>query len=219
MNATPKSSTLLALASTIALFIVVRPVEATPILSPVSATASNTIDGSIAHTIDESGLQTAFISGVTDFSTYIASNPVHDGPNASNAWAGAISAAPIDLDYNLGASYTVDALALWTSFSGFSINRFSVFTATDSGFVTAVNVGNFSALDTNPVTAQVFALAPSVGSFLRVEVLSDHGSAAVNLSELAVEAGPASVPEPMSLVLVGTGLLAVARRRLRARRG
>lgn len=206
-----------ALAATFALTIATS-VSATPILSPVSAAASSTGAGDIVHTIDHTGLQTNFVSGVTDFDTYIAGNPQHDGPGPANAWSALIANAPINLDYGLGGTFDIDRLALWTSFDGFSINRFTVFTATDAGFLTAVNVGSFSANDTNPVVPQVFALAPSVGSFLRVQVLSDQGSASVNLSELAVRAAPAAVPEPATLVLFGSGLVAAGVRRLRRRR-
>jgi PEP-CTERM motif len=191
--------------------------SAGPILSPITAAASSTFDGDILHTIDHTGLLTNFISGVTDFDTYIAGNPTHAGPNASNAWSAAVGNLPINLDYGLGASYSIGDLALWTSFGGFSINRFSVFTATNAGFVGATNVGSFDANDTSPVIAQVFALAPSVGSFLRIQILSNEGAGFVNLSEIGVEVTSSAVPEPTTLVLLGTGLAAVVRRRLRGR--
>jgi hypothetical protein len=177
------------------------------ILSPVTALASDTLDGNINHTIDQTGLSAAFVSGVTDFDAYIASNPTHDGPGAANAWAGNAGALPINLDYNLGATYDVDTLALWTSFSGFSINRFQVFTADNAGFVGATNVGGFDANDTlPPMVAQIFDLLNTNAQYLRVQILSNEGAGAVNLSELAVEVTP--VPEPLTLTLFGTGVLA-----------
>jgi PEP-CTERM motif-containing protein len=195
-----------------------QPASAGAILSPVTATASNTTGGDILHTIDQTGLSPTFISGVSDFDTYIAGGPTHVSPDGSNAWAGTVAALPIDLDFGLGGTYSIGDLALWTSYQGFSINRFTVFTANNAGFVGAVNVGSFDANDTlPPMAAQIFSLAPSVGSFLRLEILSDEGAPSVNLAEIGVEVSPAAVPEPASLLLLGTGLAAVARRRLRRR--
>lgn len=183
------------------------------ILSPTAATASATGGGSIARTIDQSGMQTTFVSGVTDFATFVAGNPIHDSPNGSNAWTASTVNLPINLDFALGGTYAIGDLALWTSFAGFSINRFMVFTADNAAFAGATNVGGFDADDTNPVTAQVFDLLPSTGSFLRVQILSNEGAGFVNLSEIGVEVGV--VPEPMSAALVGLVLagLAASRRR------
>ena len=177
------------------------------ILSPLTALASNTIDGNIDRTIDQTGLSAPFISGVTDFDAYIASNPTHDSPGPANAWSGNAGLLPINLDYDLGAAYAVDTLALWTSFQGFSINRFQVFTANNAAFVGATNVGNFDANDTPPpMPAQIFDLLNTNAQYLRVQILSNEGAGAVNLSELAVEVS--AVPEPLTLTLFGTGVLA-----------
>ena len=188
------------------------PAAAGTILSPVTATASSTVDGAIVHTIDQTGLSTPFISGVTDFDVYIAGNPTHASPGPTNAWSGNAGSLPINLDYDLGATYTVETLALWTSFQGFSINRFQVFTADNAGFVGAINVGSFDANDTiPPMVAQIFDLTDTTAQFLRLHILSNEGAGAVNLSELAVETN--SVPEPLLTTLLATGIVATLGRR------
>jgi hypothetical protein len=203
-------SALLAVVST-------APAWAGPILSPVAATARATLAGSINRTIDQSGLSAGFVSGVTDFDAYIAGNPTHAGPFDGNAWSASTASLPINLDFSLGGSYAVGDLALWTSFAGFSINRFIVFTSADASFATAFNAGSFDANDTlPPMAAQVFNLLPSTGAFLRIQIQSNEGAGAVNLSEIGVEVN--AVPEPAGLLLVGAGIAATAaRRRLRVR--
>src|SRR5690554_843628 len=42
--------------------------------------------GSIRVTYDQSGLNTRYESGVTDFDTYLASNPTHRYPYVGNEW-------------------------------------------------------------------------------------------------------------------------------------
>jgi hypothetical protein len=189
------------------------------ILAPVSATASaNTPGGGdILHTIDQSGLFTPYVSGVTDFDVYIASDPRHDYPAAENAWAAEAADIPIDLDYDLGATYSIDSLALWTSWGGYSTGEFEVFVASDASFAGAVSLGTYNANDTDPpLAAQVIDLPVTDGRFLRLRILSTtaQGAEYVNHSETAVEVVSATpVPEPFVLSLLGIGLAARALQR------
>ena len=186
------------------------------ILAPVSATASATDGGTATHTIDQSGLSLPYISGATDFDVYIAAGPTHDYPGEDNAWAAYVPPFPVNLDYDLGAAYTIETLALWTSFDGFSIDRFQVFTADNPGFVGALSVGVFDANDTNPpMPAQLFDLLDSNARYLRVHILTNEGGVAVNLGEMALEVS--AVPEPLLPALLGIGALVrrvVSRREL-----
>src|SRR5690349_11550712 len=66
------------------------PASAQSIVSPV-AVPVNTLgdfDGTadILQTIDHSGLSSNFISGVTNFNTYIGTNPTHTTSFSGNEW-------------------------------------------------------------------------------------------------------------------------------------
>jgi len=101
------------------------------IVSPVSATASSTTPGGygIGNTINQSGLSAGFISGVTDFDTYIAGNPTHT-VFANFEWFGAAGTNSGVVNYDLGASYSINAFALWNEESS-GIGLFDLLASTD----------------------------------------------------------------------------------------
>ena len=110
----------------------VKPAEAAVIISPVSATASSQINptGNIGNTIDQSGLSIGFTSGVTDFDTYIASDPIHNANVLADEWFSAIGTTTATVTYDLGSVFTLDRLALWNEdFTG--IGNFNILSSTD----------------------------------------------------------------------------------------
>ena len=169
---------------------------------------------SIDFTHDGSGL-TAFASGVTDFSTYIATNPTHAEFAISNAWASAEGVARGTIDYDLGGVYSIARLALWNQDDGLlqGVGSFDIFTATDSKFLTGINVGSFTATDTSRA-AQIFVLSISEGQYLRLQINSNNGSeCCTTIGELAFDVSTTNaVPEPSILAILALGLTILARR-------
>jgi len=91
------------------------------VLSP--ATVVGTDLGSFAaetaleHMIDQSGVQTPFVSGSTDFDTYFADPPKTWSTNGgTNNWQSEVSFnLPLIgyVDFDLGASYKINKIAIW----------------------------------------------------------------------------------------------------------
>ena len=91
---------------------------ASVILSP-TAVVGNTMGtgvngGSTANIINQTGLSSGFVSGVTDFSAYLATGPIHETNDEFNAWAGENGPVLGDLDFDLGSTFLLSSLALWS---------------------------------------------------------------------------------------------------------
>ena len=181
---------------------------ASVILSP-TAVVGNTMGtgengGSTTNIINQTGLSSGFVSGVTDFSAYLATNPIHDTNNEDNAWAGENGPVLGDLDFDLGGTFLLSSLALWSQSNFNGIDGFTVFSSLDDTFSSIINLGTFSASILNTITVQTFA-TPSTTQFIRLRVNSIHGGDNVNIGEIAFEVS--AVPIPATAWLFGSGLL------------
>jgi len=204
------------------------------ILSPIAATATSTNginDLDIGNTIDQSGLQVTFTSGVTKFDPYVASDPLHDSSSARNEWFGGQNfpgGRNDTLVFDLGQSYTVEKIAFWNEeFAG--IGSFDLRVSSDDATYTPA--GTFSPTNNPGATGSagiepqfwylpdVFTLSPTE---LRYLELSFRGPApgslgyfGSSLGEFAV--GVTAIPEPSSaavwLALASVSLACVRHRK------
>ena len=90
-------------------------VNADIILSPTSVlqnTAGEMVGYPIVRTIDQSGLQANFVSGVTDFDVYFG-NPLHRMEADIGEWWAPVGPSTGTIDYDLGADYDLTRIALW----------------------------------------------------------------------------------------------------------
>lgn len=216
------------LAPALATCLVASPAAASVILSPV-AVLSNTAGryepmADIDSTIDQSGLSSGFVSGVTDFSSYLATGPTHEWIYTDGSeWFSSTGLTSGTIVYDLGAVYTVTQLALWNEeFSG--ISRMQVETSTDAAFGSASDVGTFAPTDT-PFDAQygaeVFGLTPSVARYVRLTLAGPqqpNRGTFLSMGEIAFDVTSSDVPEPFTASLLLVGMSVAAARRLRSRR-
>lgn len=185
------------------------------IISPVAVILNTmgTAGGSVARMIDQSGLAPGFSGGVTDFNSYIASNPVHAAQNGGNAWGSAAGNVSGVLDFDLGSSQTIQQMALWTAGSTATVDGFTVFVSNDSGFGTALTVGSFNAPISSNV--QTFSIG-AVGQYVRLQIDSFHGAGNnINIGEVAFDVGESvsEVSEPAMSLVFAAGVIGFMRLR------
>ncbi|MFO0953728.1 MAG: discoidin domain-containing protein [Isosphaeraceae bacterium] len=177
----------------------------------------------IGNVIDQSGLSTGYTSGVTDFATYIAGNPTHFSASSGLDWISSTGVTTGNVDFDLGAAFTIDRFALWNIGDNDSRNLtgFTLLASPDNTFATTTNLGSFTASTTDPAAAapaQVFSFTATSTQFVRMQITSNNGSVRTGFGEAAFGQA-AAVPEPSTLALgsmlaaAGLGCAAVRRRR------
>ena len=161
---------------------------------------------SFDRTIDQSGLTIGYVSGVTDFNTYVGLSPTHVGSNSPENFAASPTTVPQNVDYDLGATYPVVRMAFWNyPFNTLGpVSSLDVYTANNASFTGAFFAGSFlpaddAASDVNQV--QVFDVADSNARYIRLRVTGQTTTNAFGYSEVAFGV----VPEPFTV-----GYIAVA---------
>ena len=180
--------------------------------------------GSINNTFDQSGLSIGYTSGVTDFDTYLAGNPLHSTTFPGLEWFSNQDENFASVTYNLGSLRNLDALALWNEEAS-GIGLLSLFGSTD-GVNFSLIVDNLSPTDHAPggtdYGANVFTFGNVSAQYIRFDMnrcpqpLSAYN--ACSIGEVAFREAPdtpTAVPEPamIGLFSLGLGAAALARRR------
>jgi hypothetical protein len=208
-------------------FVFLPKAEAAVIRSPISATASSELSSNylIGNTINQSGLNLNFVSGVTDFDTYFsAPNTTHTHYNVGFTWFSdgltKLLTPSATLNYDLGGVFTIDRLALWNSdYNG--IGSLNILTSTDG--VAFASLASGLTPSNNPLgndyPATVFGLNSVAARFVRLEiscpVKDDYN--VCGMGEIAFSTATAAVPTPALLPgLIGLGVAALRKRKIEA---
>jgi hypothetical protein len=185
------------------------PASAGLIVGPISAT-TNMGGSPLIHAIDQSGLSAEYVSGVTDFNTFVATTTHTSNPGTdwvSNNTSG-------NAVFDLGAVLLIDRAAVWNFGNGSGIPSFATRDIALDASVNGldyINLGAFTLTNPNgaPSTlAQILVFPTTNARFVRMDILDTYGSNAA-IGEVAFDA----VPEPGSLFLVAASLLLILSRR------
>lgn len=190
--------------------------QAAVIVSPTAASASSTWSSEfrIENTIDQSGLYTAFTSGMTDFDAYVATNPMHSLA-AVREWWSDNGTSTAQVTYDLGSTLTIDRLALWNEESaGFGTASLS-YSVDGLSFTSIASISPTDVAGIEDYPVQVFDLGLIDARFVRFDLsgcpqaTSNGQVPACAIGEVAFSATArdAQVPVPGTLALLAGSLL------------
>ena len=185
-------------------------------IDPVSATTNMGESFPLVHAIDQSGLTANYVSGVTNFDTFVAAT-THDSQPGNDFVAVNGTGSIV---FNLGSVLGIDEASVWNfggraGFISFGIKDITLEWSADN--ITYKPIGAFTlpqGVTGVNTPAVVLAFGAAVNAqYIRTNVLSNYGSGSA-LGEIAFS--QVQVPEPTSLALLAIGLAALGIRRRRA---
>jgi len=157
--------------------------------------------------IDHSGLSTNFVNGVTDFNTYLTGNPTHTILSNFNEWFAPFNPpiSPGVIIFDLGGTYTIDAMAIWNEESG-GVKDIALYG--DLGLIGNFLINsNYSYLSSGSYPAQVVTFTPMTTQYVALVMNSVWANAwpSPSIGELAFRS---VIPEPATYAsFLGIGSL------------
>lgn len=194
----------------------------------VSVTSDRTMFFAAVHLIDQSGLSSPYVNGVTDFATF-ASTVTHAFQSSTNAASSSItgvtSPIAVAFSFDLGAAYDINGMAFYNLVNANnSVTGLSVYADNDMSFAngTVAALGSFvTTVPTSaPVAAQVLSWTTVNTRYLTVVATANNlgTKLAYGATEVVFSQAVSAVPEPSTLALTVAGLGVVGGMGARRRR-
>lgn len=182
--------------------------------------------GAIADTYNQAGLATRYVSGVTDFASYIAADPRHTNAFGGAEWFSAFDSTSASVTYDLGSVRAVSALALWNEEAS-GIGALNLYQSIDGLMFTLLAAG-LAPTDNSGADygADVFSFTGTNARYIRLDMsgcpqantVDFYPSCAIGEVAFDTNAVVADIPEPASMALLGLGLAGIAGLRRRRHR-
>jgi hypothetical protein len=180
------------------------------VLGSTASTTLPTSGGAIGIVTNQSGLSAPYTSGVTDFVTYSATT----NPSISNSWFTSSAGLGGYVTFDLGASYDLNAFAIWNVLGTSGVRNFTLFTDTDTSTASVGNlIDSFSAVNGSLTSSplQRFNFASTVTTqYVQMRLDTNGGGTNVGFSEVAFGGTSSATPVPFdfdpSLGLAALGL-------------
>ncbi len=173
----------------------------------------------LVNTINQSSLSATYVSGITDFASYTATTT--SGQLIGSGFTGFSTNGPQQFTFDLGASFSIDGIAIWNTDSVGAISRFDVYADDDGDFSNGVGAQILgpSSLNTSSA-ANVFDFASVQTRYVHLQGLASLDAPDFyGLNEVVFSGTTAPVPEPetYALMLAGLAMVGAAARRRKAK--
>ncbi len=172
------------------------------------------------YAIDQSGLAVGYVSGVTDFDAFVGATATVNGGASFTTWFSQTSITG-NFDFDLGQTVTIESFALWADPQGIgqTVKLFNLLADDNPQFSSPTLLGAFHAADGTDDDAtnfgQVFGFTPTAAAYVRMQIVSNHGSGLTSgFVEAAFEV--AAIPLPPALLMFAPALYWLAARTRRA---
>ncbi len=168
----------------------------------------------IEYMINQQGLSSNYISGLTDFESFTSSDVVHTQGHG-DAWYSDSRVYSGFFIFDLGAEYLLQSMVMWNAAGGInaSVSSFSLTTSSTPDFISSSFAGEFTGSEANYL-ASVYDLTDSIARYIRMDIDGNFGNPCCTvIGEIAFGGQAVNVTAPPMLLLLTLTLFGLTYRR------